>query len=63
MSVHTQADDCIDEAMDAIDEAVQALSRVITEQVWGTDEYGADYKRRVREAFNELLEARDKINS
>lgn len=63
MSIHTQADKCIDRAIDGINKAVEALSEVVTEKVWGTDEYGTDYKRRVREAFNELLEARDKIDS
>ena len=54
MSVRTTAQEIRDKAKDHIDEARRQLTRLIGEQPWGWDDWSAEYRREVTQAWLNL---------
>ncbi len=61
MSVTTDADRKLEEAKEAINVAVMALNDILVGEVWGHDEYRADYRATMRAAYADLLRLKDEL--
>lgn len=55
MSVKTTADEKLDAAKWNIRDAYQSLAEIVVQKIWGYDEFGSEYKDKIQEAMNTLL--------
>ena len=61
MSVPTDADSAVDEAMIRINDSIQKLSQIIVENCPGAEDFSKEYKLKINEAFFGLINIRDKL--
>ena len=61
MSVTSEADECMDRGLNYIEQAINEISKVITDDAWGYDDYNNTYKERIRNSFMELVKIRDRL--
>jgi hypothetical protein len=61
MSVTTTADSLIEEARDCIKKASNNIFQILNEDVWGASDYSDEYKQKLIEALNSLMQTNTKI--
>jgi len=62
MSVTTSADESKKLAIDSIEVAIRSLANIVIDKQWGHDEYNAAYKKKLREAMNQLIEIEESLS-
>ena len=58
MSVRTTADRDRDKAMEYIVDAIDLIGDIVLEKTWGHDEYSVDYKTKLKDSLDNLLQIR-----
>lgn len=61
MGVKTRADEILDALSESLDEPVKDLRELIDGDVWGWEEYSAEYREQVREIYIDLIRLRDRF--
>lgn len=61
--MRTDADERVDKTKEHINDAIHHLKDVIVNECEGSNEYNQNYKHKLRETFDELLNLRNKLKT
>jgi hypothetical protein len=61
MGVVTEADERLHSAQEHIKEALKDISEIYIDRCWGHDDFNSEYKQKIKETFQTLIELRDKF--
>ena len=61
MGVTTTADELIEEARDCVKKASNNIFQILNDDVWGASDYSNEYRQKLIEALNTLLQTHTKI--
>jgi hypothetical protein len=61
MSVTTTADERLSSAQEHLRAAGTDLAAIVIDECWGYDDYTLDYKTAIRQALNNIIELKGKL--